>query len=398
MTKRLRIKLIITIICIVAILLGLAFISLLHFTSRSLRLETDEMLDAVIHGREPEPQSYNERRAFGIVVVDAEGEANVVGGNLLQTMDEETIKDMAYDIIEANCFEGSISKCNLRYRRLEKSRVNTIVLLDTTQEQKAREVLINNCLFIGLAALIAFSALAVMLSDWLLKPVEAAWKRSKSFISDASHELKTPLTVVISNSEMLSYRIDKRDKKSIRWCAAIHAEALRMKALVEDMLELAKLDESSGEKIVAEDVDLEYTLTDVVLTMEAHAFEQGKEIRLDVSPGVIVRGDAELLRRMCVILVDNAIKYSSEGGVIDVKLTENGFALIEVSNPGEELSSDEAEKIFYRFYRTDKARTYNGGHGLGLPILTNIVYMHNGNVEVKSKNGINTFSVSLPIK
>ena len=151
-------------------------------------------------------------------------------------------------------------------------------------------------------------------------------------------------------------------------------------------------------KMIASDVDLEYLLTDVVLTFEAHAFEEGKEIRFDTSTKVTVWGDAELLRRICVILIDNAIKYSSEGGVIDVKLTENGSARIDVSNSGEEIPPDEAERIFSRFYRTDRARTYNGGHGLGLAILSNIVYMHNGKVWVKSKNGINTFSVLLPIK
>ena len=336
------------------------------------------MLDAVIHGRGLHQREFGERRAFGVITVDEDGEAKVTGGNLLHTMDEETVTGFADEIIETGSLEGHISKYNLRYKCAEDNGILTIALLDTTQEQIARSAVLNNCLFIGLAALAAFVVVGILLSRWVVKPVEIAWQQNKAFVSDASHELKTPLTVILSNSEMLSERINPSDEKSVRWCSSIHAEALRMKALTEEMLE--------------------YLLTDVVLTFEAHAFEEGKEIRFDTSTKVTVWGDAELLRRICVILIDNAIKYSSEGGVIDVKLTENGSARIDVSNSGEEIPPDEAERIFSRFYRTDRARTYNGGHGLGLAILSNIVYMHNGKVWVKSKNGINTFSVLLPIK
>ena len=398
MIKKLRLKFVLIIICIVTVLLAAAFGALMYFTSRSLSSGADAMLDAVIHGRGLHQREFGERRAFGVITVDEDGEAKVTGGNLLHTMDEETVTGFADEIIETGSLEGHISKYNLRYKCAEDNGILTIALLDTTQEQIARSAVLNNCLFIGLAALAAFVVVGILLSRWVVKPVEIAWQQNKAFVSDASHELKTPLTVILSNSEMLSERINPSDEKSVRWCSSIHAEALRMKALTEEMLELAKMDEAVDKKMIASDVDLEYLLTDVVLTFEAHAFEEGKEIRFDTSTKVTVWGDAELLRRICVILIDNDIKYSSEGGVIDVKLTENGSARIDVSNSGEEIPPDEAERIFSRFYRTDRARTYNGGHGLGLAILSNIVYMHNGKVWVKSKNGINTFSVLLPIK
>lgn len=397
MIKKLRIKFIIIIMCMITVVLAVAFGAIMYSTTLSLQNDTEDLLSIAMKNNRIPKEHNGSRRAFGVITIDETGAASLQRGNLLLVIDEKAIAEIAQDVASRVEKEGEISEYNLRYLREETESGWKIALVDNAQEMQTRNTILRNCLLIGLVSLAVFFVISLALSRWATKPLADAWQQNRAFVSDASHELKTPLTVILSNAEMLRGRIDESDEKSVRWCGSIQAEAARMRKLTEELLELAKLDEKVDKKMIAAPVDLSYLLMDVVLTYEPRAFEAGKSIRFENNAEVTVQGDAEMLRRICVILVDNAIKYSPEGGVVEVELTANGVARIDISNAGEEIPPEEAELIFSRFYRTDKARTYNGGHGLGLAIAANIVYMHNGKIWVKSKGGINTFSISLPV-
>lgn len=227
-----------------------------------------------------------------------------------------------------------------------------------------------------------------------MRPVETAWNQQKQFVGDASHELKTPLTVILSNADMILTH-PREDPE--RWAQNILAEAQHMKGLTQDLLSLAR-SESSDCSPVLETVDLSYLVTDSVLSFEPAAFEQGHELLHEEEPDLTVQGDASALSQLCGILLDNALKYSSPGGSVRVSLKAAGkLARLTVSNEGIPIPKEDLTRIFERFYRSDPAR-HGEGYGLGLAIAQRIAEQHRGKIWAESANGVNNFTVTLPCR
>lgn len=258
-------------------------------------------------------------------------------------------------------------------------------------------------LMVGVAALALLFGISLFLADWALRPVERVWNQQKQFISDASHELKTPLTVILANLSILRRHGDETVNSQRKWITSTEDEAQRMKGLVEDLLTLARLDEAGQTAPLPEmsDVDMSDLVTGELLTFEPVAFERGVELESEIAPCIIVRGDAGKLRQLTAILADNACKYAGIGGSVRVTLCEiDGRAQLSVQNTGDVIPPEQLSHVFERFYRADKARTGSkSGYGLGLAIAAGIARLHGGEISAASdiKHGT-VFSVSFPKK
>lgn len=255
------------------------------------------------------------------------------------------------------------------------------------------------------AAVLATVGLAWMLSGTITRPVSEAWESQRQFVADASHELKTPLAVIMANMSVISRR-GRLDEEDSRWVEATTEEAGRMSSLIGDMLELARADDAAGRtskgRSEMPETDLSDLVEEVAMDMDAMAYERGHQIEEDVAEGISVRGDAERLARALRVLIDNATKYGAEGSDVSVRLTSGRrHATISVHNDGEAMSADDMAHVFDRFYRSDKARTgggSGGSFGLGLPIAKGIAEEHGGTLTVESEEGRGTtFFIRIPL-
>ena len=251
------------------------------------------------------------------------------------------------------------------------------------------------------AAMVVIAVITLYFSRWAMRPLVSAWTKQKRFISDASHELKTPLSVIMSSAQMLKYDVEPDNK----WLANIENQSELMNELIKDLLELAKLDETS-EDIVMEEFDLSTMVENAALEFEATAFETGREYTQSIEEGITYKGNESMLRHLVTILIDNALKHSDEGGRVNVSLekiktltdnipyagklnsTRPGKIILQVYNTGGGIKKEEREKIFERFYRSDESRSRKtGGYGLGLSIAKTIVDAHKGEITADGKEG-----------
>ena len=210
--------------------------------------------------------------------------------------------------------------------------------------------------------------------------------------------LKTPLTVILSNAELLEAA--PMDQRPARWRDNILSEAKQMKVLVEQMLTLARADHNPMPSASAmEAVSLSDLATDCALAFEPVAFEAGKPLEYEIAPDLTVTGDRDKLRRLISILLDNAIKYGQAGGAITLTLrrTDRQARLL-VSNPGEPIPPEQLDRLFERFYRADASRGEQSGFGLGLPIAAAIAAEHKGTLKAESDAVSTRFLFSMPLK
>ena len=293
----------------------------------------------------------------------------VLANQFFDTSDQDTLLQVVNDALEYPSDTGPINRGDYQLRFL---RVNTILgyriaFVDLTQEQSTLTSLARNLVFVSLGTLAVFFGISLLLAQWAVRPVEKSWKQQRQFVADASHELKTPLTVILSSLDMLEQYGESEPEKKQRWLDNVRASSAQMKTLVEEMLVLARNDNATQQVTMAP-CSLSDVVEDALMLFEPLAFEQGKTLEEDIDPHIQVTGDAGLLRRVVDIYLDNACKYSPAGSVIRVALKEEGRrALLSVHSQGQPIPRDQLERIFERFYRADPSRTQEG-YGLGLAI------------------------------
>ncbi len=316
------------------------------------------------------------------------------------SLDSDDLQEAVSQILASGKTSGTVSGQDLRFRVTAGSAGTLIALADRSTELSVmRSSLVSSGLIFAGAFLLLF-VISLFLSRWALAPVEASWKQQRQFIADASHELKTPLTVILANLNILKAHPDQTVREQERWVDSTQEEAGHMKKLVEDLLFLARADaERLPEKM--SEVNLSDLLTEAELAFEPVAFERGVMIEDEIEPGLTLTGDASQLRQLAVILIDNACKYASVPGTVRLGLQkENDRLRLTVSNPGPDLSPEAVSHLFERFYRADEARTRNGsgGYGLGLSIAKTITEHHGGHILARSEGGLTTFTVTFPVK
>ncbi len=408
MIKNLRRKFVIIMMSPVVLILLLLFLAMLLSTQSNFEKNSMELLHQSLQDRArheiingPDQPPGRPRPAFrmpALVLEIKEGNGHTVLMNQLYYTDSADISELAVLAYESSDISGELKNHSLRYLKKETDTATYIAFVDTSVETLLIRNLVVNSLAIGGAALLAFFILSIFLSRWAVKPVERAWNHQRQFVADASHELKTPLTTILANADMLSSSNAFSDNTDARRMENIRAEGLRMKLLIEDMLTLAKSD-NMGKTTPFSQVCLSDIIMDSVLLFAPAVYDEGKHLNYNIRQNVMVWGDGGRLRQLIDILLDNANKYTDKGGHIDVEMeiSSKKAILISVTNEGELLTRDQLERIFERFYRIDEARENNGGFGLGLSIAQTIVSEHNGRIwaENSGDHG-NVFQVLLP--
>ncbi|WP_368241354.1 sensor histidine kinase [Intestinimonas butyriciproducens] len=418
MIKRLRKKFILTNMLLVALVLITVFGVLVGYNYQRLVRQSEEAMRTALKwsddapppvfqfgaSHEEEMEEQGEERRFTmvpvfVVLLDEDGgPAQVTGGNNVEVSDQVVAQAVAAATEES----GAISGLNPRYlqdtdRGGENSR---IAFADMGWETDSLWPLIRSSLLVGALALGGFFVISLMLSGLALKPAEEAWEQQRRFVADASHERKTPLTVILTNTGILLAHSGDTIAQQQKWVEYIRDEAQRMRALVEDLLFLAKSDAGKETSPVTAPVDVSELTWSALLPFEPVAFEQGVEMESEIADQLTVQGNADQLRRLVAILLDNAVKYAGNDGRVKLVLSrpERGGVCLTVHNTGPAIPPEHLPHLFERFYRADdsRART-SGGYGLGLAIAKRIVDGHGGSITVSSREDASTdFTVRLP--
>ena len=322
--------------------------------------------------------------------------AQITGGTYANLEDTEELTAILQDCLSQDQREGTIAAYHLRYLRQDNGLYEKLAFVDMSMEQAVLRKMMGSYLFIAFASLLLLLGVSVLLSRWATRPVEKAWKQQRQFLSDASHELKTPLTVILSNAELLE-QAELPDKPA-RWADNILSEAGRMRSLVEEMLTLARADNMVRTAVLTE-IFLSDIAADCALAFEPVAFEAGKSLHYTLAESVTVLGDHEKLRQLISILLDNAIKYGADGGTITLTLQKKDRqAKLTVSNPGDPIPPQQLDHLFERFYRADASRGEKSGFGLGLSIAQTIAAEHKGTLKAESDDASTRFIYTMPLK
>jgi len=311
---------------------------------------------------------------------------------------DEYISEIIQEAMDQGGDRGLLRAYDLRYSILKSPNDDLIIgFIDVSYEQAFIYSQVTNYLLIGLSSLAVFFIISFFLSKVVIRPVEKAFNQQRQFVSDASHELKTPITVILANASIILN--NKDGKNTTKWVNYIDKEANRMKKLVEDLLFLARLDETDH-IVMKTKFNLSDAIYECVLPFEPVAFESGITLNNDIASEIYIKGNPDQMKRLTMILLDNAFKYSPEGSSIAVSLSSSGSkAKLSVHNDGSFIPENEVSKIFDRFYRVDKARDRSSSsYGLGLSMAKQIVEAHKGEilVDTAEEKGT-TFTVVLPV-
>ncbi len=399
MLKKLRRQFVCFTMIVVTVLLCVVFGLVYHSTKVSLEHHSLQLMGQLRDDfRHPElyPDHHNKiQLPYFILQIDLEGNIDTYASSYSEPADADFFHKVAQEALASPKKVGILNEHHLRFSRESGPSGITIVFADISSEQATLRGLTTNCVFIGIVCLLAFLGLSFLLAWWGTKPVEEAWSQQKQFVADASHELKTPLTVILTNAELLQTPQLSPDARN--QCASnILTMTHQMRGLVENLLELARVDNGTLKTHFVE-VELGQLVQDSVLPFEPVYFERNLKLSVHTEDGIFVSGSENHLRQVLEILLDNAQKYSSDCGSVGIRLTrQGGHCLLSVSNPGDPISKENLENIFKRFYRVDKARSMNHSYGLGLPIARGILQVHGGKIWAESEGGINTFYVQLP--
>ncbi len=380
---------------LIALMMGTLFLSTWH----RVRRENINMMRGVAEGQMKPPEQPNKNHEMNLpffkVTLSPEGEPVSREGGALEFTDWEKLRELVREALSQEKDTGLLWDYELRYlvRRTEQESV--IVFADVSTESGTIRHMGVICIRVGLLALLLTFLASIQLSRKAVRPVEEAWKQQKQFIGDASHELKTPLTVILTDTELLQAGEGTEEEKS-HLISSMRAMAEQMRGLVEELLTLARADQPNPER-EQQSLDLSRCISDATLPFEPVFYEKGLGLETDIEAGIRVKGNDSQLRQVTEILLDNAQKYCAPATTTDLTLKRQGrAALLTVTSRGEEIEKEELEKIFLRFYRKDKARSMNHSYGLGLAIANQIVKNHRGKIWAESGNGCNKFFVRLP--
>lgn len=321
----------------------------------------------------------------------------LVTGNEYYDLTDETLIGAIYSAAAAQSEEiGVLQAYSLRYLRSESPMGTRYTFTDISSERETLSLLVKTYLLMGLVVFVALLGISILLARWAVKPVARAWEQQRQFVADASHELKTPLTVILTNAELLEEPNCDGETRQ-RLTGSILSMSRQMRGLVENLLQLARAD-SGRNPAVTEKVDISQLIDESILPFEPLYFEQGLMLECVCEPEITVTGSPGQLRQVADILLDNALKYSAPASTVTLTLQRShNRCLLTLFSPGVALSQQQCRDIFKRFYRAEESRTTAGSYGLGLAIAQSIVTGHQGRIWAEPVQDGNLFCVSLPV-
>jgi signal transduction histidine kinase len=371
----------------------------LIYRSLDAALQSDDL--PMIGGSTNEPSEYSSGGRLVVTVsLDEEG-VLLTTNESLSAINQDTLSDVIEIVLASSETSGRIRSSHVAWESESLPDGGTKIALADTSDI---DVAFQNQLITSIVGFVCGLGLlfiaAWWLSSWILRPVKSAWIQQRRFVADASHELKTPLAVIVANMGILQK--DKTLSEDSRsWINSSVEAACQMQGLVTNLLELARTDETiAGDANAKRKVDVDFSdmVQSAALEFDAMAFEHGCSIDEKVQEGIHITGDPDWLARLVKILIDNAIKYAGEKTVVTVQLTkESNKVHLVVNDHGQVINPEDLKHVFDRFYRSDKARSRStGGFGLGLAIAKGIAESHGGSIAAQSNEADGTtFTVTL---
>ena len=338
-----------------------------------------QMADRPRKNRQLSPELPYESRYFS-VLFNSDGEVKLVDTGKIAAVDTNSAIEFATDVWEGGDTQGFMD--DYRYIVHTTGTETRIIFLDCGRSLSTFRSFVFTSICVFLLGMLAVLLLIIFLSGYIIKPISESYEKQKQFITDAGHEIKTPLTVIDADAEILTMDFGENE-----WLSDIQNQTKRLTALTNDLILLSRLEENQA-RFQMIDFPLSDMLEEMAHSFQALAITQEKVFSVDIQPMLSFRGDEKALRQLVSVLLDNALKYSEKGGKISLSLEKYGSNIrLSVFNTTEFIARDHLPYLFDRFYRTDKSRnSQTGGHGLGLSIAAAVVASHKGKIVASTED------------
>ncbi len=318
---------------------------------------------------------------FFVVEFDEDGEITALDLTSISSITEDEAREFAEEAYQNGRERGWAG--SYRYKLYSTEEGKSVVYVDAGMNVfMTRRMLFSVGLVLTISAFTIWFIIIVF-SGRAVRPVAESYAKQKQFVTDANHELKTPLTLVMTNLDILETEIGENE-----WVTDIRSEAERMRGLINQLVILSRMDEDKT-NLELREFSMSDMVSEAVSEFEALIIEKEKMLHVEISPDIKYTGDENELRRVLFILLDNAVKYCDAGGQITVRLEKHKYISIYIENTYEAVNEVDLDRLFDRFYRNDKARTCDGSYGLGLSIAKAIVNQHKGTITACKKDNSN---------
>lgn len=383
MFKKLKTRFILINMSLLTVVFISIFGALYFMTNHSINRDTNMTINSLMNNApKQKPNSGN-------IVAEIDSDGNITNCFIHLNYDVTTVKlqNSIKDIYEKNKNKGKVKIDDYTYKYEKRLLGNyyKIVLLNISSEESLKIRLVQIFILVGFISLIFLLIISIFLTNKSIEPIKETFNKQKQFIADASHELKTPLTIIKTNTSLLMSNPEDTIKNQSKWIKYIESQSDRMSELVNEMLSLAKLDVEEN-KLIVSTINFSNIINSMLLTFDAVIFENKITLDTNINKDIMVKCNDDSIKKLFSILMDNAIKYTNKGGSISVNLTSDKYkAKLIIKNTGDGIPKDKLNKIFERFYRADDSRDRDtGGYGLGLSIAKSIVDQHNGKIYASS--------------
>lgn len=351
------------------------------------KVPDDEDDRPFLGGKDMNPETRYVTRYFVVTVDDNDTVQNTDTGHIA-AIDSAQAQEYADKALESGKTKGYCD--NYKFIISERDNEKMLIFVDCRMQIEMQKQFLEISVIIAVSAFVAFSLILVLVSKRAVKPYIEAMEKQKRFITDAGHEIKTPLAIISANNEVIEMISGKTE-----WTESINNQVKRLSELTKQLVSMAKMDEDF------EPVFAEFNISDAVYDTASPfvtlAESKNKKARMDITDGIMYTGDEGMIRQAVSVLMDNAVKYADDGGDIIVSLKSAGKNInISVFNTCSEPPEGDMDLLFDRFYRADSSRSREtGGYGIGLSIAKSIVDIHKGKITAKAQNGGVIFEITL---
>ncbi len=343
---------------------------------------SDEVLDILAENRgvfpRPKLEGFSAEMPYEVryfsVLLDEQGQPMLVDTGKIAAVDAQKAVDFARQVWQGQHTRGFLGE--YRYLKVQDDSNWRVIFLDCGRNLGTFRGFLITSLWVSAGGLAAVFVLLLVLSRRIVKPVAESYEKQKQFITDAGHELKTPLTIMGADVDLLEMEVGERE-----WITDLRQQVGRMTRLTQNLIFLSKMEEN---QVPAQRMEMVFSdvVEEEVQPFRGPAVARGQSLHVDITPMLTVQGDEGAVRQLVSILLDNAVKYGAEGGEIQVQVGVQGrFVRLSVSNPVDQpIPPQQLSHFFDRFYRGDEARS-GGGFGIGLSMASAIVASHRGKIE-----------------